>query len=135
MEVSLLQVFLKAWTEVAADLTLQVAGDSLALEPHHPQHLVVLEVRVLLQLRDGSDLLAVETFVLVVPGGGVLVRGDDVDHLVPSQLLELQALLGVALSVVALDPLQVLRPLGTVAAHIAFLALEWGAFYSTQAGG
>ena len=133
MEVSLLQVFLKAGTEVAAELTLQVAGDSLALEPDHPQHLVLVhQVGVLLQLRDGSDLLAVETLELIVPGGGVLVGGDDVDHLVPRQLLELQALVSMALGVVPLDPLEVLRPFRTVAAHEAFDGLKRRHFNRTE---
>ena len=119
MEMSLLKVFLKARTEVAADLTLEIAGDSLALEPHNTKHSTVLLLVVLLQLPDTSDLLAVKAFVVFVPGGRVLVRSDDADHLVPRQLLELQALLTVTLGVVSLDPLEVLRPFGTVAAHEA----------------
>ena len=120
MEVSLLEVFLKTRTEVAADLTLEVAGDTFALEPHHSEHAAVVEVVVvLLQLPDTADLLAVEALVVLVSGGGVLVGGDDADHLVPGQLLELQALVTVTLGVVPLDPLQVLRPFGAVAAHEA----------------
>ena len=133
MEVSLLQVFLKAWTEVAADLTLEVAGDTFALEPHHSEHAAVVElVVVLLQLPDTANLLAVEALVVLVSGGGVLVGGDDVDHLVPRQLLELQALVSMALGVVPLDPLEVLRAFRTVAAHEAFDGLKRRHFHRTE---
>ena len=61
--------------------------------------------------------LTVETPVLVVSGASALIRGDDAHHLVSGQLLPLQCLVSVSISEVSLDPLQVLRSLGTVATH------------------
>ena len=58
VEVSLLEIFLEAGTEVSAHLTLQVAGHTLPLELDHPKLWAgVGQLGVVKQGGDAADLL------------------------------------------------------------------------------
>ena len=59
VEMMFLEIFLKARTEISADLTLQVARHSLALELHHSEPvLAVLLTIVLKQFADATRFLS-----------------------------------------------------------------------------
>ena len=74
MEMSLLEILFKAWTESSADLAFQVASDTFALELNHPEHLADMSrLIVLFQLCDPTNMLAVETLEVRVCGAVRLV--------------------------------------------------------------